>query len=484
MIKEIRTRFAPSPTGVMHIGNLRSALYEYLVAKKENGKFVLRIEDTDQERFVDGATEIIYKTLSMFNIIHDEGPDVGGPYAPYVQSERKDTYLPYAEKLVKSGHAYYCFCTKERLDHKRHEAETNKEQYKYDRHCLSLSEEDIKMKLKDQPYVIRQKMPESGQLIYEDSVFGKLTFENDTLEDQVLIKSDGFPTYNFANVIDDHLMNITHVVRGSEYLSSTPKYIHLYHAFGWEVPVFVHLPLIVKEGGKKMSKRENDGVISILIDNGYLPEAILNYIALLGWSHGDSEEFFTLKELEKEFDIKGISKSPSIFDEAKLKWMNSEYIRKMTEEQFYEIAKPRIENILGNSLDSKKIAVILQKRTEVLTDIESNIDFFKAVPEYDISLYTHVKMKCDASVASQILPKVRDELQNLEVWEHDAIYQTMADLAKAINEKNGKVMWPVRVALTGKEITPGGAIDIADILGKNETISRLENAILKLDKLY
>lgn len=482
MKKEIRTRFAPSPTGVMHIGNLRSALYEYLVAKKENGKFVLRIEDTDQERFVEGATEIIYETLALFNIFHDEGPDIGGPYAPYVQSERKDSYLPYARQLVESGHAYYCFCTKERIDHMRHVAESNKEQYKYDRHCLSLSDEEIKKKLDEQPYVIRQKMPDSGQLVYNDSVFGQLTFENDTLEDQVLIKSDGFPTYNFANVIDDHLMNITHVVRGSEYLSSTPKYIHLYNAFGWEVPVFVHLPLIVKEGGKKMAKRENDGVISVLIDKGYLPEAILNYIALLGWSHGDSEEFFTLSELEKEFDIKGISKSPSIFDEGKLRWMNSEYIRRMTENQFFEIAEPRIKKALGNRLDNRKIASILQKRTEVLTDIESNIDFFNAVPEFSDSLYDHVKMKCDASVARMILPKVKEALQNLKDWNHDDIYQSMADLANKLEEKNGKVMWPVRVALTGKEVTPGGAIDIAEIIGKDETLRRLDMAISNLMK--
>lgn len=482
MTKEVRTRFAPSPTGTMHIGNLRSALYEYLVAKNQGGKFVLRIEDTDQQRFVEGATEIIYNTLKLFNLIHDEGPDIGGPYKPYIQSERKDTYLPYAKQLVKSGHAYYCFCSKERLDDLRTKAEENKEQFKYDRHCLSLSEDEINEKLKSSEYIIRQKMPDSGQLLYDDSVFGRLTFENNTLEDQVLIKSDGFPTYNFANVIDDHLMNITHVVRGSEYLSSTPKYIHLYNAFNWDVPVFVHLPLIVKEGGKKMSKRSNDGIISILIDKGYLPEAILNYIALLGWSHGDSEEFFTLAELEKEFSIKGISKSPSIFDENKLKWMNGEYIRKMSDSQFHDIVKERLKDVLIHTLDTEKIANILHKRTEVLTDIENNIDFFNKVGEYDKELYFHKKMKCDYEVAIIVLPQVVSIFEQLTSWNHDAIYQSLADLATKLEYKNGKVMWPVRVALTGKPVTPGGAIDIADILGKDMTIKRLKVAIDKLEK--
>jgi len=482
MTKEIRTRFAPSPTGIMHIGNLRSALYEYLVAKKDNGKFILRIEDTDQERIVKGATQVIYDTLNLFNLKHDEGPDIGGPYSPYTQSERKSTYLPYAEQLVKSGHAYYCFCKKERLDKLREDAETNKVQFKYDRHCLSLSQAQIQEKLKTEPYIIRQKMPTSGQLIYSDKVFGKLTFDNSILEDQVLIKSDGFPTYNFANVIDDHLMDITHVVRGSEYLSSTPKYIHLYNAFNWQVPTFVHLPLIVKEGGKKMSKRTGDGVISILIDKGYLPEAILNYIALLGWSHGDSKEFFTLEELESQFTIKGISKSPSIFDETKLKWMNSEYIRKMSQSQFHDLVKDRINSVLDNKFDTFKISTILQKRTEVLTDVEKNIDFFNKVDEYDNQLYFHKKMKCDYTVAKEILPKVVKEFSDMTAWNHDNIYQSLVNLATQLELKNGKVMWPVRVALTGKSITPGGAIDIADILGKDITINRLKSAIEKLEK--
>ena len=483
MTKEIRTRFAPSPTGVMHIGNLRSALYEYLVAKNKQGKFILRIEDTDQQRYVEGATKIIYDTLRLFKINHDEGPDIGGPYAPYIQSERKDNYLPYAKQLIASKNAYYCFCSKERIDKLRKEAEENKQQFKYDRHCLRLSETEINENLKTKSYVIRQKMPDKGQLLYNDEVFGKLTFENNTLEDQVLIKSDGYPTYNFANVIDDHLMNITHVVRGSEYLSSTPKYIHLYNAFKWDVPVFVHLPLIVKEGGKKMSKREGDGVISKLIDKGYLPEAILNYISLLGWSHGDKEEFFTLEELKKEFSIKGISKSPSVFDEAKLKWMNGEYIKKMSEDDFHKLAHPRIVKVLGEKYDTKKIAKILQRRTVVLLDIESNIDFFNKVLDYSTDLYNHKKMKCDENVALEVLPLVNDVLYKLDDWSHDEIYQAMAALAKKLEYKNGKVMWPMRVALTGKDVTPGGAIDIADILGKEITLERITYAIKKLEKL-
>ncbi|MCK5812515.1 MAG: glutamate--tRNA ligase [Clostridiales bacterium] len=482
MTKEVRTRFAPSPTGTMHIGNLRTAIYTYLIAKKDNGKFVLRIEDTDQERLVEGATKIIYDTLKMFNLVHDEGPDVGGPYKPYIQSERKDTYLPYAKQLIEEGHAYYCFCSKERIDNLRTKAEENKVQFKYDRHCLNLTKEEITKKIENEPYVIRQLMPDTGELKYQDDVFGTLSFDNTILEDQVLIKSDGFPTYNFANVIDDHLMDITHIVRGSEYLSSTPKYIHLYNAFKWDVPTFVHLPLIVLEGGKKISKRTGDGIVSILINNGYLPEAILNALALLGWSHGDEKEFFTLDELIKEFGIKGISKSPSLFDEAKLRWINSEYIKNMTDEQFHTIVNERLKNVLTQKLDTKKIAKILHKRTEVLTDIENNVDFLNEVLEYDKELYFHKKMKCDYEVAVIVLPQVISIFEKLTSWDHDAIYQSLVNLANNLEYKNGKVMWPVRVALTGKSITPGGAIDIADILGKDITIKRLKDAMDKLEK--
>jgi len=483
MVKEVRTRYAPSPTGYMHIGNLRSAIFEYLAAKSKGGKFILRIEDTDRSRLVEGAVGIIYDTLSSIGIKHDEGPDVGGDFGPYVQSERKDLYLPYAEQLIDSGHAYRCFCSKERLDMLREEASREGRQYKYDRHCLHLSPAEIESHLSnDDDYVIRQKMPDSGTTRYHDEVFGDLSFDNSTLEDQILIKSDGYPTYNFANVIDDHTMNITHILRGSEYLSSTPKFVHLYNAFGWETPVFVHLPLVVKPDGSKISKRNGDAMYQDMITEGYLPQAILNYTVLLGWSPGDEREFFTMKELEEAFDVRGISKSPSTLDYAKLKWMNGEYIRKMTVEEFSDAAEEWIRRAIGSAdLDTGKIAAMIQKRTEVLGDIPGSIDFLTGIGKIDPSLYHHKKMKCDAEAASELLPFAYKALMQLSEWEHHAIYECLASSAKELEVKNGKIMWPVRVALTGKPVTPGGAIEIAEILGKAETLYRIEAALGQLE---
>lgn len=485
MAKEVRTRYAPSPTGYMHIGNLRSAIYEYLAAKVNDGKFILRIEDTDRERYVEGAVEVIYRTLAAVGIHHDEGPDVGGGFGPYVQSERLGLYLPYAEKLVKSGHAYYCFCNRERLDGLRKEAEKKGVQYKYDRHCLGLAGDEIQKKLDaGESYVIRQKAPDSGETTYHDEVYGDITFKNETLEDQILIKSDGYPTYNFANVIDDHLMGITHILRGSEYLSSTPKFVHLYNAFGWEIPVFVHLPLVVKPDGTKISKRNGDAMFDDMIEEGYLPEAILNYTVLLGWSPGDEREFFTMAELEKEFTLSGISKSPSTLDYNKLRWMNGEYLRKMTPEVFASTARPWIEKALPGASEEKcsKIASMLQKRTEVLGEIPDAIGFLVETGPIDPELYHHKKMKTDVGSSRELLPLALDALEKLGDWDHDRIYGSLSDAASKAGVKNGKLMWPVRVALTGRPVTPGGAIEIADILGKTETLNRIRSAIRQLEE--
>jgi glutamyl-tRNA synthetase len=484
MFKEVRTRYAPSPTGYMHIGNLRSAIFEYLAAKAKGGKFILRIEDTDQARLVEGAVDVIYNTLAAIGITHDEGPDVGGEYGPYVQSERKHLYLPYARELVEKGHAYYCFCKKDRLDVLREEAQILGKQFKYDRHCLYLTADEIQEKLDTgEEYVIRQLMPDSGTTTYHDEVFGNLTFDNSTLEDQILIKSDGFPTYNFANVIDDHTMNITHILRGSEYLSSTPKFVHLYNAFGWAIPVFVHLPLVVKPDGSKISKRNGDAMFQDMIDEGYLPEAILNYTVLLGWSPGDEREFFTLKELEQVFDTKGISKSPSTLDYDKLKWMNGEYIRKLDIEDFTRIAAPWIKKGIGElKLDLTKISAMIQKRTDLLGDIPDSVSFLKEIDSIDLELYNHKKMQCDPSAALILLPEAYQALESIIEWEHNAIYETLAAKALELGIKNGKIMWPVRVALTARPVTPGGAIEIAEILGKEKTLERISIAINQLEE--
>lgn len=484
MQREVRTRYAPSPTGYMHIGNLRTALYEYLIAKSQNGKFILRIEDTDQERLVEGAVDIIYKTLKLCGLQHDEGPDIGGPYAPYVQSERKDTYLPYAKELIEKGHAYYCFCSKERLDALRKEAEEKGQTYMYDRHCLGLSKEEIEEKLKSgQPYVIRQKMPREGSTSFEDAVYGTITIENNMLEDQILIKSDGLPTYNFANVIDDHLMGITHVVRGSEYLSSTPKYNLLYEAFGWEIPVYVHLPLIVKPDGSKISKRKGDAGFHDLIEMGYLVKAIINYIALLGWSPESNQEIFSLEELVKEFNIKHISKSPSAFDMDKLRWFNAQYIRAMTPDEFYEHARPYLEKAVTNkNIDLKKVSKLLQARTEVLTEIPSKVGFLNELTDYDLNIYVHKKMKTTLENSLESLKAAVPVLESIEDWNEETIHNKLLELVNQMGIKNGQLLWPIRTAITGWEVTPGGAVEIADLLGKEETLRRVHIGIERLEK--
>lgn len=472
---KVRTRFAPSPTGFMHVGNLRTALYEYLVAKSQGGTFVLRIEDTDQERYVEGAVDVIYKTLETAGLKHDEGPDIGGEYGPYVQSERKDMYLPYAEQLIREGKAYRCFCTKERLEKIQSETVGGG----YDRHCRDLPEEEIQRLLDAHtPYVIRQKMPTEGSTTFTDAVFGEITVDNSELQDQILIKQDGYPTYNFANVIDDHTMGITHVVRGSEYLSSTPKYNLLYEAFGWEIPTYIHLPLINGKNDdgtvSKLSKRHGSTGFEDLIKEGYLPQAIINYIALLGWCPKDNREIFTLDELCKAFDIGGISKSPSVFDYDKLEWFNGEYIKAMTDEEFAAIAEPYFNEALGDTpVDHLKIAAILKQRTTKLTDIPEKIDFFKQLPAYDKELYVNKKSKTNLENAPVMLKAVYDELSALPAWESDKIHDALINLATKLEVKNGTVMWPARISVAGKTVTPGGAIEILDILGRDESLRRM-----------
>ncbi len=482
---KVRTRFAPSPTGFMHVGNLRTALYEYLVAKSQDGTFVLRIEDTDQERYVEGAVDVIYKTLETAGLKHDEGPDIGGDYGPYVQSERKDMYLPYAEQLIKEGKAYRCFCTKERLEKIQSETVGGG----YDRHCRNLSEAEIREKLDaGVPYVIRQKMPTEGSTTFVDAVFGEITVDNSELQDQILIKQDGYPTYNFANVIDDHTMGITHVVRGSEYLSSTPKYNLLYEAFGWEIPTYIHLPLINGKNDdgtvSKLSKRHGSTGFEDLIKDGYLPEAIINYIALLGWCPKDNQEIFTLQELCEVFDIEGISKSPSVFDYDKLEWFNGEYIKAMSDEQFAGICAPYFDQALGDKeLDRVKLASILKQRTTKLTDIPEKIDFFAALPEYDKELFYNKKSKTNADNAPVMLKAVYDELKALPEWNADSLHDALINLAVKLEVKNGTVMWPARIAVAGKTVTPGGAIEILDILGRDESLRRMELGLEKLAPL-
>lgn len=477
-MSKVRTRFAPSPTGFMHVGNLRTALYEYLVAKSQDGVFVLRIEDTDRERYVEGAVDVIYNTMKTAGLVHDEGPDIGGQYGPYVQSERKDMYLPYAQQLIDEGKAYRCFCTKERLE----EVQSSAIGAGYDRHCRDLPQEEIDRLLQEgTPYVIRQKMPIDGETKFTDAVFGEITVDNCELQDQILIKADGYPTYNFANVIDDHTMGITHVVRGSEYLSSTPKYNLLYEAFGWEIPTYIHLPLINGKNDdgsvSKLSKRHGSTGFEDLIADGYLPEAIINYIALLGWCPKDNREIFTLDELCKVFDVAGISKSPSVFDYDKLSWFNAEYIRNMSVEEFAKVADPYFGD---TKLDKLKLASILQQRTVKLTDIESTIDFFNELPDYDKELFVNKKSKTNLENAPHMLKAVYDKLSALENFDHDSIHDALINLATELEVKNGTVMWPARIAVAGKQVTPGGAIEILEILGKEESLRRIEIGLEKL----
>ncbi len=478
----VRTRYAPSPTGFMHVGNLRTALYEYLIAKSQNGKFVLRIEDTDRERLVEGAVDVIYNTLKVAGLNHDEGPDVGGEYGPYVQSERKDMYLPYAEQLIKEGKAYRCFCTKERL------AELSEESVGggYDGHCRDLPQEEIDRLLSEGvPYVIRQKMPTEGSTTFSDAVFGEITVDNAELTDQILIKSDGYPTYNFANVIDDHTMGITHVVRGCEYLSSTPKYNLLYEAFGWEIPTYVHLPLIMgkNEDGSvsKLSKRHGATGFEDLVEDGYLPEAIINYIALLGWCPKSNQEIFTLQELTEAFHVDEISKSPSVFDYDKLSWLNGEYLRNMTAEEFSQVATPYYKEVFGDApYDADKLTAILQQRTVKLTDIPPMIDFLRELPEYDKELFVNKKSKTNLENAPGLLRTVYEELKALEDYSSESIKDMLISLAERLEVKNGTVMWPARIAVAGKTVTPGGAVEILDILGKEESLRRMEIGLEKL----
>ena len=476
---KIRTRFAPSPTGRMHVGNLRTALYAFLVAKHENGDFILRIEDTDQERYVEGAVDIIYRTLEKTGLVHDEGPDKDGGVGPYVQSERqaKGIYLEYAKKLVEKGEAYYCFCTQERLDSLKTTV-NGEEIMTYDKHCLHLSKEEIEANLAaGMPYVIRQNNPTEGTTTFNDEIYGDITVDNSELDDMVLIKSDGYPTYNFANVVDDHLMGITHVVRGNEYLSSSPKYNRLYDAFGWEVPVYVHCPLITDEFHKKLSKRSGHSSFEDLIEQGFVAEAVVNYVALLGWSPVDNQEIFSLDELVKSFDYRNISKSPAVFDIVKLKWMNGEYLKAMDFDRFYEMAEPYIRQVIKKDLDLKKIAAMVKTRIEIFPDIADHIDFFQELPEYDVAMYTHKKMKTNGENSLQVLKDVLPILEAQEDFTNDALYASLAQYVSDNGFKTGFVMWPIRTAVSGKQMTPAGATEIMEVLGKEESLARIRRGI-------
>lgn len=477
----VRTRFAPSPTGYMHVGNLRTALYTWLIARKENGTFLLRIEDTDQERYIEGAVDAIYHTLRQCGLYWDEGPDIGGPVAPYIQTERRALYGKYADLLIEKGGAYRCFCTKERLE-SLHDTATGKNIAKYDGHCASLSKDEIDTNLAaGLPYVIRQYIPRTGVTTFHDAVFGEITVENETLDDNVLMKSDGLPTYNFANVVDDHLMGITHVVRGSEYLSSVPKYNLLYEAFGWKVPIYIHCAPVMRDAQNKMSKRHGDPSYEDLVSMGYLADAIVNYVALLGWSPGGEQEIYSLSELAEAFHIKGISKSPAIFDMEKLKHFNSIYIKELSEEAFFDLAEPYLRRgIKTPTIDLKLVAPLVQTRLDTFEDILPLVDFFDQLPEYSNDLYIHKKMKTDPENSLDALKAVFPVLSDLESWSLDGIHDTLILLAKDLDVKNGRIMWPVRIAVSGKAATPGGAVELCLILGKAETLRRIQVGIKQL----
>lgn len=473
---EVRTRFAPSPTGYMHVGNLRTALYTYLIARHGKGKFILRIEDTDQGRLVEGAVEVIYKTMAQCHLEHDEGPDVGGPVGPYVQTERRPLYMEYAELLMERGHAYRCFCEK---------AESEEDSGEFDRgddpcRCMSRAESDRRAAA-GEAFVIRQRIPHEGSTTFHDEIFGDITVENASLDDQVLMKRDGLPTYNFANVVDDHLMGITHVVRGSEYLSSAPKYNLLYQGFGWDIPSYVHCSPVMRDAHNKMSKRHGDPSYEDLIAQGYLTDAVINYVALLGWSPGGEREIFSMEELAEIFSMSGISKSPAIFDIEKLRYFNSEYIRAMSPETFAALAEPYIRSAVKNErYDAAAIAALLQQRTEVLTDIPEKLDFFDKLPEYDPELFVHKKSKSDKDSARQVLELVIPALEALPAWTDEEILACMVKLAEDMGAKNARIMWPVRIAAAGKAVTPGGAVEICRILGREETLARLRTGLQKL----
>ncbi len=507
---KIRTRFAPSPTGKMHVGNLRTGLYAFMIAKHEGGDFMLRIEDTDQERYVEGATEIIYRTLEKAGLIHDEGPDKDGGYGPYVQSERMKTgiYMKYAKELIDRGEAYYCFCDKERLATLKSEVVEGKEITVYDKHCLHLSKEEVEAKLAaGVPFVIRQNNPTEGTTTFHDELYGDITVENAQLDDMILIKSDGYPTYNFANVVDDHTMNITHVVRGNEYISSSPKYQRLYDALGWQSPVYVHLPLVTDENHKKLAKRSKSGsyIFEEMVEQGFLPEAVVNYIALLGWSPEEdmeekhsmeekhfmeekhSREIFSLEELIKAFDYHRISKSPAVFDNVKLRWMNGEYIKAMDFERFYEMAEPYLKASITRELDLRKIANMVKTRIEVFPDIAAQVDFFERLPEYDVAMYTHKKMKTDSASSLEVLRDVLPLLEAQEDYSNDGLYRMLLKYAEEKGARTGQtiktgfVMWPIRTALSGKQTTPAGATEIMEVLGREESLARIRKGIELLE---
>ena len=483
-MSKVRTRFAPSPTGRMHVGNLRTALYAYLIAKHEGGDFILRIEDTDQERYVEGALDIIYHTLKETGLVHDEGPDLDGGVGPYVQSERQaqGIYLKYAKELVEKGEAYYCFCGKERLESLKQEV-AGKEIIVYDKHCLHLSKEEVEAKLAaGVPYVIRQNIPNEGTTSFEDEIYGKIEVPNSELDDMILIKSDGYPTYNFANVVDDHLMGITHVVRGNEYLSSSPKYNRLYAAFGWDVPVYVHCPLITNEEHKKLSKRCGHSSYEDLIEQGFVTEAVVNYVALLGWCPSDNREIFSLEELVEAFDYHHMNKSPAVFDMGKLRWMHGEYIKAMDFDKFYERALPYLKEAIHKDLDLKKIASQVKTRIEVFPEIKELIDFYEEVPEYDTQMYCHKKMKTTEETSLNLLKEVLPLLEAQDDYSNDALFEALVAFGKEHGYKTGYIMWPIRTALSGKQTTPAGATEILEILGKEESIKRIHAAIEKLEK--
>ncbi len=477
------TRFAPSPTGYMHIGNLRTALYSYLIGKHDGGKFILRIEDTDRERLVEGATDVIKSTLATTGLNYDEGPDIGGEHGPYVQSERKEIYMEYAKKLVEMGHAYYCFCTKERLE-KLHEADALGG---YDRHCRNLSKEEVEANLKaGLPFVIRQKMPTEGVTSYHDEVFGDISMNNEELQDQILMKADGYPTYNFCHVIDDHLMGVTHVVRGSEYLTSTPKYVLLYDAYGWERPVYVHLPLLMGKDAEgnvsKLSKRHGAVSFGDLVADGYLPEAIINYISLLGWCPKDSEtEFFTLDELKEAFTIDGVSKSPSVFDFEKLLWFNGEYIHRLDDEKFNELIAPFIKSEIPESINKAKMLSLLKTRIAKLSEIDERMAFFITLPEYEKELFLNKKNKiADFDIVKTVLTEAKAVLSGVDSFDNDTLFAALMPIAEKLAIKTGTLMWCVRIAVSGMTATPGGATEIMEVIGKSESLSRIDKALLKL----
>lgn len=487
-MSKVRTRFAPSPTGRMHVGNLRTALYAYLIAKHEGGDFILRIEDTDQVREVEGAVDIINRTLKATGLIHDEGPDKDKGAGPYVQSERQaqGLYLEYAKKLIERGEAYYCFCDEKRLEECRQVIELENGEKKeinvYDKHCLSLSKEEVEEKLAaGVPYVIRQNNPREGTTTFHDEIYGDITVGNDELDDMILIKSDGFPTYNFANVVDDHLMGITHVVRGNEYLSSSPKYNRLYEAFGWEVPVYVHCPLITDEEHHKLSKRSGHSSYEDLIDQGFITEAVVNFVALLGWSPSDNREIFSLEELIEAFDYRHMSKSPAVFDFGKLKWMNGEYIKAMEFDAFYERVLPYLKEAIHKELDLKKIGEMVKTRIEIFPDIPELIDFFEELPEYDTAMYTHKKMKTNSETSLAVLKEVLPLLEKQEDYSNDALYETLCGFVAEKGYKNGYVLWPIRTAVSGRQMTPAGATEIMEILGKEESLKRIQKGIELLE---